>query len=160
MNTIHVRPGEGRHYPMINGDHIAKATGQDAAGAFEVFEVVAPAAPMAPPHVSPWAGVLYLLEGRVTAVVDGTSYDVEPGGLVVVPAGTPATFGVVGESARLLAITSGDGAGRFFADFASSVPVDQPAEDSMAAILSVTGRHGVALAGARIDPPWSKDQGA
>ena len=148
MNTTtYVRPGEGRHYPMIDGDHIAKAAVHDTGGAFEVFEVIAPAKPMAPPHVSPWAGVLFLLEGQITALVDGTSYDVEPGGLVVVPAGTPATFAVVGESARLLAITSGDGAGRFFADFAGSVPVDQPAEDSMAAILAVTGRHGVALAG-------------
>ena len=148
MVAIHVPPGDGRHYPMIDGDHIAKAAIQAADGAFEVFEVSAPAAPMAPPHVSPWAGALFLLEGRITAVVDGTSYDVEPGGLVVFPAGTPSTFEVVGESARFVAITSGDGAGRFFADFASSVPVDRPVEDSMAAILSVTKRHGVAIAGA------------
>lgn len=147
MTTVHVRPGEGRHHPMIDGDHIAKAAVHDAVGAFEVFEVLAPAAPMSPPHVSPWSGVLFLLEGRITAVVDGTSYDLEPGGLVVIPAGTPSTFEVVGESARFLAITSGDGAGRFFADFASSVPVDRPVEESMAAILSVAQRHGVALAG-------------
>jgi len=147
MSTIHVPPGEGQHYPMIDGDHIAKAAVQDAGGSFEVFEVVAPATPMAPPHVSPWSGVMFLLEGRVTAVVDGTAHDVEPGGLVVFPAGTPSTFEVLSESARMLAITSGDGAGRFFADFASSVPVDQPVEDSMAAVLAVTGRHGVSLAG-------------
>ena len=147
MSIVHVRPGEGRHHRMIDGDHVAKAAVQDAAGAFEVFEVIAPAAPMAPPHVSPWTGVLFLLEGRVTAVVDGTSCDVEPGGLVVFPAGKPSTFQVVGESARFLAITSGDGAGRFFADFAGSVPLDRPVEDSMEAILSVTRRHGVALAG-------------
>lgn len=148
MSTIHVRPGEGRHYPMIDGDHVAKAAVRDACGSFEVFESIAPAAPMSPPHVSPWTSVLFLLEGRITAVVGGTSYDVEPGGLVVSPAGTSATFGVVGESARFVAVTSGDGAGRFFADFVSSVPADRPAEESMAAILSVTGRHGVALAGA------------
>lgn len=147
MATIHVRPGEGRHYPMIDGDHIAKATVQDAGGAFEVFEVIAQASPMAPPHVSPWSGVLFLLEGRITALVDGASYDVEPGGVVVIPAGTPTTFEVVGESARFVAITSGDGAGRFFADFASSVPADRPAEDSMPAILYVAQRHGVSLAG-------------
>ncbi len=152
MSTIHVPPGEGQHYPMIDGDHIAKAAIHDAAGAFEVFEVLAPAAPMAPPHVSPWTGVLFLLHGRITASVDGTSYDVEPGGLVVFPAGTPSTFEVVGESARFLAITSGDGAGRFFADFSSSVPLDRPVEDSMAAILTVTKRHGVALAGAHATP--------
>ena len=148
MSTVYVRPGEGGHNPMIDGDHIAKAAVEDAAGAFEVFEVIALAAPMAPPHVSPWSGVLFLLEGTITAVVDGTTYDVEPGGLVVFPAGTPSTFEVVGESARFVAITSGDGAGRFFADFASSVPVDRPVEHSMAEILSVTSRHGVRLADA------------
>ena len=147
MSTIHVRPEEGQHYRMIDGDHIAKATVQDDGGAFEVFEVIAPAGPMAPPHVSPWSGVLYLLQGRITALVDGTSYDVEPGGLVVFPAGTPSTFEVVGESARFLGITSGDSAGRFFADFAGSVPSDQPVEESMETILSVTQRHGVRLAG-------------
>ena len=147
MSAIHVRPGEGQHYPMIDGDHIAKAAVKDTFGTFEVFEVVAPAAPMAPPHVSPWTGVLFLLEGRITALVDGTSYDVEPGGVVVFPAGTPSTFEVVGQSARFVAITSGDGAGRFFDDFANSVPASHPVEDSMATILSVTTRHGVALGG-------------
>ncbi|WP_262847500.1 cupin domain-containing protein [Mumia quercus] len=146
MSTVHIPPGEGRHYPMIDGDHVAKVAVRDDCGAFEVFEVVAPAAPMAPPHVSPWTGVLFLLEGRVTAIVDGTSYEVEPGGVVVFPAGTPSTFGVVGESARFVAITSGDGAGKFFADFSQSVPAGQPVEESMAAILSVTQRHGVAVA--------------
>ena len=148
MSTTYVRPGEGRHYPMIDGDHIAKAAVRDTEGAFEVFEVIAPARPMAPPHVSPWSGVLVLLEGRITALVDGTSYDVEPGGLVVLPAGTPASFEVVGGSARFLAVTSGNRAGQFFADFAGSVPSDQPVEQSMEAILSVAQRHGVRLAGA------------
>jgi quercetin dioxygenase-like cupin family protein len=148
MSTIYVPPGEGRHYPMTDGDHVAKAAVQDAVGAFEVFESVSPKAPMGPPHVSPWTSVLVLIEGRITAVVDGTAYDVEPGGVVVFPAGAPSTFEVVGESARFVAITSGDGAGRFFADFADSIPADRPVEDSMAAILSVTQRHGVALAGA------------
>ena len=148
MTTTYVRPGEGRHYPMIDGDHIAKAVVRDAGGAFEVFEVVAPAAPMAPPHVSPWSGVLFLLEGRITTLVDGTSYDVEPGGLVVVPAGTPVSFEVVGDSARFLAVTSGNRAGQFFADFAGSVPSDHPVEQSMESILSVTQRHGVRLEGA------------
>jgi len=148
MNPTYIPPGEGRCYSMIDGDHIAKAAVQDAEGGFEVFEIVAPAAPMAPPHVSPWTGVLFLVEGRITAMVDGTSYDVQPGGVVVFPAGTPSTFQVVGESARFVGVTSGHGAGRFFADFASSVPLDRPVEDSMAEILSVSGRHGVSLAGA------------
>ena len=147
MTTIHIPPGEGQHYPMIDGDHVAKAAVHDTEGAFEVFEVVAPAAPMVPQHVSPWTGVLFLVEGRVSALVDGTTYAVEPGGVVVFPAGTPCSFEVVGESARILGITSGNRAGRFFADFAGSVPPDRPVEESLETILSVTQRHGVRLAG-------------
>jgi quercetin dioxygenase-like cupin family protein len=148
MTTIHVPPGEGRCYPMIDGEHVAKVAVHDAEGTFEVFEMIAPAAPMAPPHVSPWTGVLYLVEGRVTAVVGDTTYDVEPGGVVVFPAGTPSTFEVVGESARFVGVTSGDRAGRFFADFAASVPPDRPVEESLETILAVTQRHGVRMAGA------------
>ena len=148
MTAIHVPPGAGHHYPMIDGDHVLKAAVEDTQGAFEVFEMVAPATPMAPPHVSPWTGVLLLVEGRVTAVVDGTTYAVEPGGVVVFPAGTPCTFEVVGESARIVGVTSGTGAGRFFADMAAAVPHDRPVEESLEAILAVAGRHGVRLAGA------------
>ncbi|CUR54806.1 conserved hypothetical protein [metagenome] len=148
MTAIHIPPGEGQSYPMIDGDHVAKAAVHDTNGSFEVFEVIAPARPMAPPHVSPWTGVLFLLEGRITALVDGTAYAVEPGGVVVFPAGTPSSFEVVGDAARFVAITSGDRAGQFFADFASSVPSDHPVEESMESILSVTQRHGVRLAGA------------
>lgn len=146
--SAYLRPDEGQHYPMIDGDHIRKAAVQDAGGAFEVFEVVAPAAPMAPPHISPWTGVLFVLHGRITALIADQTYDVQTGGLVVIPAGTPSSYQVVGDSARFLAITSGDGAGRFFADFAASVPVDRPIQDSMTQILTVTQRHGVELAGA------------
>lgn len=148
MTTHYIPPGAGPSYPMIDGDHVVKVAVDDPEGAFEVFEVIAPAAPMAPPHVSPWTGVLFLLEGRVTALVDGTTYDVEPGGVVVFPSGTPCSFEVVGESARFVAVTSGNRAGRFFADFSGSVPVDQPVEASFEEILSVTRRHGVRLAGA------------
>ena len=84
----------------------------------------------------------------VTALVGDTTYTVEPGAVVVFPAGTPSTFDVVGESARFLAITTGTDAGRSFADFASSVPPDRPVEESLETILSVTQRHGVRLAGA------------
>jgi quercetin dioxygenase-like cupin family protein len=145
MSTVHLPAGQGQCYSMVDGDHIAKAAIRDDEGAFEVFEVLAPAAPMAPPHISPWTGVLYLLEGRVTAVVGGTTYEVLPGGVVVFPAGTPSSFEVTEDSARFVAITSGDRAGRFFKDFAASVPLDQPVPESMGTILAVTRRHGVTL---------------
>ena len=90
--------------------------------------------------------VLYLLDGRITAWVDGTEYDVEPGGIVTFPAGKPCTFQVVGRPARILGITSGERAGQFFAAFASSVPAHRPLEESLADMRTVTERHGVAVA--------------
>ena len=66
---------------------------------------------MAPPHISPWTGVLFVLHGRITALIADQTYDVQTGGLVVIPAGTPSSYQVVGDSARFLAITSGDGDG-------------------------------------------------
>ena len=147
MTATYVRPGEGRHHPMIDGDHVAKAAVRDAHGAFEVFEVHAEAGPAAPPHVSPWSGVLYVLDGAVSVWVDGETHDVQPGGLVTLPAGTPCTFSVTEGTARFLAVTSGDGAGRFFADFASAVGNDRPLEESMEEIRSITARHGVSVLG-------------
>lgn len=145
-NSSYVGADEGVHHLMIDGDHVAKATVRHDDGGFEVFEVHAVALPPAPPHVSPWTAVLYVLEGAVDVWVDGRQHRVERGGLMTVPAGTPVTFAVVGATARLLVITSGDGAGRFFADFSASVPVDRPVEESMTAILSVAQRHGVSVA--------------
>lgn len=146
MSTIYVGPDEGTRYRMIDGDHVAKAAVHGPDGAFEVFEVVAPALPAAPAHVSPWSGVLYVLEGTVLVTADGATDRVEAGGLVVVPAGTPVTFEVREGTARFLAITSGDGAGRFFADAATAVAPDRPLEETMATMLAVTARHGVRLA--------------
>lgn len=145
MTTHYVRPGEGRHYQMIDGDHIAK-TAVAGDGGFEVFEVHAATAPPAPAHVSPWTGVLYLLEGRINARVGGEEYDVPAGGLVVFPAGQPSTFAVTDGPARFLAITTGARAGHFFADVASSVPIDRPIEDALPHLLAVTQRHGVTVA--------------
>lgn len=143
MTGIHVRPDDGTHYPMVDGDHIAKAA---VPGAFEVFEVLAEAGPPAPPHVAPWTGVLYLLDGALTVSVESVTYEVEPGDLVTMPSGTPCTFAVRGGSARFLAITSGDAASGFFADFADSVGREPPTPESMAAVVAVTARHGVSLA--------------
>lgn len=149
MTTIptHVAPGDGARYAMIDGDHVAKAVVADDAGTFEVFEIEAPPLPAAPPHVSPWSGVLYLVEGRLTVQVDDQSWELEPGAVAVLPAGSACTFTVVGGPARFLAITSGDRAGRFFADFAKSVPPGSVPSESLAEITAVTQRHGVAMPG-------------
>ena len=146
MTDIHVRPGEGARHRMIDGDHVVKAQVHGPDGAFEVFEVEATAGRATPAHVSPWTGVLYVLDGAVTATVDGTTYRVERGGVVVMPAGTPCAASVEDGTARFLAITSGDRAGRFFTDVAAAVSPRADQDETIASLLAVTARHGVSIA--------------
>ena len=145
LTTTYVPPGGGTSYVMIDGTHVAKTAVRDDHATFEVFEVTAHAGAPTPPHVSPWTGVLYVLEGTIAAQVDDESVEAGPGGLVVMPGGSRCGFHVVGERARFLAITSSDRAGRFFADFAATVTPDHPLEAALPAILAVTDRHGVAV---------------
>lgn len=146
MSTpTYVEPGGGARHEMIDGAHVVKAGPEATGGAYEVFEVVAPRAPAAPLHAAPWTGTLHLLEGEVRFITATEAYDLRPGATLSTRGGTPFTFEVVSDSARFLAVTSGDGAGRFFADFASSVPADAPLEEALPHLLAVTGRHGVTI---------------
>ena len=112
--------------PAVNGNQLDPAPQRDVNPLCSACGGIAPAAPMAAPRVSSSTDVLFLLDG-IPAVVGGTSYDLDPTGLVVFPAGIGGTFAVTSKAAYFLAITSGDGAGRFFADFARTVrPIDQP----------------------------------
>lgn len=145
MTTTYVPPDGGVHHMMLDGDHVAKASVRGPDGDFEVFEVRSTAGQAAPPHVSPWTGVLYVLDGTVTASVDGTTYRVPRGGVLTMPAGVPSTFSVEDGTARFLAITSGDRAGRFFADVAATVPADGPVDAILTSLAAVTARHGVTV---------------
>ncbi len=138
-------PDQGIRYEMIDGAHIVKAGAEDTGGAFEVFEVHAPKAPAAPPHRSPWTGTLYLLQGSLDVHVDGERFALVPGSTIVLPAGSACTFEVTSDAARFLAVTTGGGAGRLFADFDRTVPTDRPLEEVLPLVLEVTRRNGVII---------------
>jgi quercetin dioxygenase-like cupin family protein len=142
----HTGPGEGVPLNMIDGVHTVKVGAEQTDGAYELFEVDAPRAPAAPPHSSPWGATLYLLDGAISAQVDGQTYELTPGATITAPAGAAFTFGVTSESARFLAFTTGAGAGKFFADFARNVPADRPFEEIVPLVLEVTRRHAVTVA--------------
>jgi quercetin dioxygenase-like cupin family protein len=147
ITAYHTAPDAGTPYEMADGTHTVKVAAADTGGAFEVFEVLAPPGPAAPRHASPWHSVMYLLEGRVTVHVGNAVHELGPGATMMLPPEMPYTFAVTGDDARFLAVTSGDLAGRFFKDFARSVPTDRPVADILPQILAVTARHGVTLGG-------------
>jgi quercetin dioxygenase-like cupin family protein len=114
--TAHnTRPDEGARLDMPDGVYIVKASAEETGGAFEVFEVEAPAIPSGPLHRSPWASTIYLLEGNVVIRFEDGQVSLNPGSSITIPSQTACTFDVLGESARILGVTSGDRAGKFFA---------------------------------------------
>lgn len=145
VTARHTRPDEGVRFEMPDGAHIVKASAEETGGAFEVFEVEAPAAPSAPLHRSPWTGAIYLLEGSLRIRFEDGQVDLTPGSSITIPGQTAFTFDVLGESARFLAVTGGERAGKFFADFAASVPAGRPIEEVFPQVAAVTSRHGVSV---------------
>ena len=145
VTARHTRPDEGVRFEMPDGAHIVKADPEETGGAYEVFEVEAPHGPSAPLHQSPWTGTMYVLEGSVRIRFEDGEVDVTPGSSITIPGQTAFTIDVLGESARFLAVTSGDRAGRFFADFVASVPTGRPFEEIFPQVAAVTGRHGVSM---------------
>ena len=144
MTARHTRPDEGVRLEMPDGEYIVKASAEETGGAFEVFEVEAPG-PSAPLHRSPWTGAIYLLEGSLRIRFEDGKVDLTPGSSITIPGRTAFTFDVLGESARFLAVTGGDRAGKFFADFAASVPAGRPFEEVFPQVAAVTSRHGVSV---------------
>jgi quercetin dioxygenase-like cupin family protein len=145
VTARHTRPDEGVRFEMPDGEYIVKASAEETGGAFEVFEVEAPAGPSAPLHRSPWTGAIYLLEGSLRIRFEDGQVDLTPGSSITIPGQTAVTFDVLGESARFLAMTGGDRAGKFFADIAASVPTGRPFEEVFPQVAAVTSRHGVSV---------------
>ena len=143
VTARYTRPDERARYEMPDGTYIAKASAEETGGAYKVFEVYAPRAPVAPLHRSPWTGTMYVLEGSPRLRFEDGDVDLTPGSSITIPGQTAFTIDVLGEFARFLAVTSGDKAGRFFADFAASVPAGRPFEEVLSQVAAVTSRHGV-----------------
>jgi quercetin dioxygenase-like cupin family protein len=136
---------QGHRYEMPDGAYVVKASAEDTGGAFEVFEIDAPRLPPAPPHRAPWTSTMHLLAGKIRFHVEDDAFDLDPGETITVLAGDAFTLEVLSDRAHFLAVTSGDRASRFFADFADTVPTGRPMHEVYPQIFAVTQRHGVTI---------------
>jgi Uncharacterized conserved protein, contains double-stranded beta-helix domain len=143
MTPHHTPPGAGPRLDTFDGVHTVKVGAEHTGGAYEIFEVDAPRAPAIPLHRTPWAKSFYLLDGGMTVQVDENRYELEPGSTITIPAGAAHTFEVTTASAKLLAFTLTDGAGRLFADIVASVPRDRPMHEVVPMLVQVAQRNDV-----------------
>jgi quercetin dioxygenase-like cupin family protein len=94
---------EGEHLWFDGGLLTFKATGAHTAGALLLLEVLQPEGKTPPLHVHPEADeTFYVLEGELLVHVDGTEQSATKGGVLVVPRGTPHSFLITSQSARIL----------------------------------------------------------
>jgi quercetin dioxygenase-like cupin family protein len=94
---------EGEHLWFDGGLLTFKATGAHTAGALLLLEVLQPEGKTPPLHVHPEADeTFYVLEGELVVHIDGPEHSVREGAVLVVPRGTPHTFVVTSQTARIL----------------------------------------------------------
>ncbi|MEV6411270.1 cupin domain-containing protein [Kribbella sp. NPDC051718] len=98
------------------GVHRWLATAEQTGESYLLFEDRMERGKVTPLHLHPDADEsMYLLEGEILIHLDGVEHRVGPGGLAMVPRGTPHAFVVTSETARMLVlITPGVGQDFFF----------------------------------------------
>ena len=94
-----------------------------------------------PPHHHPWDESFFVIDGEIELECDGTTSTVTRGGFAHIPSGTVHSFRYTSPTAKILGITSNNGAADFFSD------LDKECGDSpeMENILKVVARHDVSL---------------
>jgi quercetin dioxygenase-like cupin family protein len=135
-----VDAGAGERLDVLT-DVVTVKTGSPT-GALEIFEVCGPAESGPPPHDHPWTEYFYVLEGEIDVAVGEEERRVGAGDLVHIPAGTTHAFAVASPTARFLAITEGDRAGRLFREL-STLGAVVPDEAHLPAIVTIAKRNGL-----------------
>ncbi len=114
------QPGEGaRRWFFGGGMHTWKATEEDTAGAFLLFEDEMSLNKVTPMHTHPDSDeTMYVLAGEILVNMDGTEHRVPAGGVTIAPRGVPHAFKVLQDKTRVLCLHT-PGTAQAFYDGAS-----------------------------------------
>lgn len=127
------QPGEGpRRWFFGGGVQTWKATEEDTAGAFLLFEDEMTLGKLTPLHTHPDSDeTMYILAGEILVSMDGSEHRVAAGGLTIAPRGVPHAFKVLQEGTRVLCLHTPGGAQAFY--FGASEPLG--ADDGAAGVV-------------------------
>jgi mannose-6-phosphate isomerase-like protein (cupin superfamily) len=94
MKPIVLRSGEGEHVQLPQSSVVIKAGTETTGGRFALSETtLEPGFPGPKPHVHrETLDMFFVLEGTLTMQLEEDSFDLLPGGFVLVPPGTAHTF--------------------------------------------------------------------
>lgn len=148
-----IGPGDGAALTNpVGGQILAKASGENTAGAYALFEnTMPPHSPGPQPHIHRRHDeAFYILAGELVVRVGAQTFQAPVGSFVFVPRGTvhqPANPAAL--PARFLLIFSPGGMGRFFADAAAGrVAIQSASSDpaALAALADFSARYDFELA--------------
>lgn len=153
-------PGEGDMTWFLGGLLTWKASTDETAGQYDLFEQVGPHGFMAPPHTHERESEgFYVLEGEVEFSIGGRTVTVGAGTFALIPPTVPHAFRVVSSQARFLTIVAPAGLRAFFeamGEPATSRTLPPPREGlpDLQRLQELAARHGITLLG----PPPDEDR--
>jgi len=114
------QPGEGaKRWFFGGGVHTWKATADETAGAFLLFEDEMSLNKVTPMHSHPDSDeTMYILAGEILMNMDGEEHRVAAGGVTIAPRGVPHAFKVLQDGTRALCLHT-PGSSQAFYDGAS-----------------------------------------
>jgi len=134
-----------------------KLTGDETGGRFALWEATLPRGAAPPLHTHPQDETFYVLDGRVVVWTGADRRACEPGAAVFVAGGTPHTFRVDSDTARMLFLSTPAGIEEFVLALAQpagwpwlQAPPDGP-RVPLDRLEAVEREHGVV----RVGPPPS-----
>lgn len=98
--------------------------GEDTGGRFAVMEILFPQGASPPLHSHPQDETFYILDGDVTVWVEAQPRRCGPGAIAFAPGGTPHSFRVESDTARMLVLSTAAGIERYVR--ALSEPAEWP----------------------------------
>lgn len=108
------------------GVHRWKATADETAGAFLLFEDCMDRGKVTPLHTHPSDETMVVMSGEIVMHLDGSECRVGAGGMVLAPRGVPHAFMVTANGTRLLCLHTPGSCEAFYRG--ASVPLDEVAE--------------------------------
>lgn len=116
----------------------------DTSGAYELFEITGPEGSGPPPHAHPWTETFYVLDGEVGIWTEAVGERLlRAGECATVEYMSTHTFRLASTSARVLSISDGIAAGRFFDDLHTNAHVGAVTPDNIAVVVEVAKRNGL-----------------
>ena len=116
--------GQGERLWFLGTLAIVRVPGEAVGGRFAMIEFLFPRHASPPLHTHPQDESYIVLDGQLTVRAGADRFELDAGGVGVVPAGVAHTFRVDSDTARVLVLSTPAGIERFVRD--GSVPATSP----------------------------------